>query len=146
MDLELFLPHKIALLSDAISRSLAQIYSDRFGLSRDEFRLLTALNHYSELSMSGAAQYTTVDNMQLTRVATKLEVKGFVNRKSSKEDRRSKLLCLTGAGIELLKEVETVVLAREKYLFSPLSEEQRAALETTIEIIAQRANDLSGHG
>ena len=43
MQLQQFLPYRLALLADAVSRSMAAVYHQRFELSRDEWRLLATL-------------------------------------------------------------------------------------------------------
>ena len=44
MELQQFLPYRLAVLADAVSRSMAAVYRQRFELSRDEWRLLAALS------------------------------------------------------------------------------------------------------
>ena len=36
MELESFFPYRLALLADAVSRSMAQVYAERFDLTREE--------------------------------------------------------------------------------------------------------------
>ena len=43
MDLQAFFPYRLAVLSEAVSLSLAEVYADRFKLSRDAWRVLAAL-------------------------------------------------------------------------------------------------------
>ena len=44
LDLDAFLPYQLAVLAEAVSRSMSQIYAQRFDLSRDEWRVLAALH------------------------------------------------------------------------------------------------------
>ena len=44
MELQQFLPYRLAVLADAVSRSMSAVYRQRFELSRDEWRLLAALS------------------------------------------------------------------------------------------------------
>ena len=43
MNLQVFLPYRLAVVSEAVSRSLAAVYAERFNLTRDEWRVLAAL-------------------------------------------------------------------------------------------------------
>ena len=73
-----FLPYRLAVLAEAVSRSIAQVYSHRFDLSRDEWRVLAALAETGTMKTRDTALYTTLDKMQVSRAVAGLEDGGLI--------------------------------------------------------------------
>lgn len=73
MDLQRFLPYRIALLSESVSQCIAQVYRERFGLTRDEWRVLAALADAGTVKTGDVIQSTTLEKMQVSRAVTRLQ-------------------------------------------------------------------------
>ena len=43
LKLQSFFPYQLAVLAETVSRAMAQVYAERFELSRDEWRVVAAL-------------------------------------------------------------------------------------------------------
>lgn len=146
MQLQQFLPYRLAVLAEAVSRAMAAVYHRRFELSRDEWRLLAALGETGRLQAAEAAQITTLDKMQASRALRSLESRGLVDRHPDERDRRHVIVQLLPAGRALLRQVQPMVLAREAYLLEALDDEERALLERALDKLLQRAKTLQDYG
>lgn len=146
MHLHTFLPYRLAVLADAVSRSMATVYRQRFDLSRDEWRLLAALGEHSPIQAAEAAQLTTLDKMQASRALRSLEARGLLARETDARDRRHVQVHLLPAGRNLLRQLVPMVLAREAYLLEALDDDERAVLDRALAKLLQRARSLQQHG
>ncbi len=145
-ELTRFFPYRLAVLADRVSNAVAQVYADRFDLSRAEWRILAALGANGEMAASEVGPYSTLDKMQVSRAVARHDAAGLIARNEDANDRRSKPLSLTAAGVALLTKVTPLVTAREAYLLETLSHEERKALDRAMEIILSRADALVRRG
>ena len=146
MQLQQFLPYRLAVLAEAVSHSMAAVYQRRFELSRDEWRLLTALAGSGRVQAAEAAQTATLDKMQASRALRSLQSRGLVDRRTDENDRRHVIVQLRPAGRALLRQVAPMVLAREAYLLDALDDEERAVLDRAVTKLLQRARALQQQG
>lgn len=146
MNLDQFFPYRLAVLSEAVSRSMAQVYAARFELTRDEWRVLAALAGVAELKTSALIEQTTLDKMQVSRAVTRLERDGLVGREDDPDDRRGYRLRLLAPGRALYRKIVPMVQAREQFLLEGLSADEREALEAAMALVLQRARQLTQQG
>ena len=59
--------------------------------------------------MAGCAKETGIDNGAMTRMLDRLEIKGFVSRKRSNNDRRVVNIALTSQGKKIAKDIPPVI-------------------------------------
>jgi len=141
-----FLPYRLAVLAEAVSRSIAQVYTARFDLSRDEWRVLAALAETGTMKTRDAALYATLDKMQVSRAVAGLERAGLIDREEDAGDRRNRILTLTPAGRALLRRLTPMVQAREDFLLEALEPEELAVLDRAIDRLLERARQLERQG
>lgn len=146
MQLQQFLPYRLAVVTEVISRSMAAVYHQRYELSRDEWRLLAALAGSGRIQAAEAAQLTTLDKMQASRALRSLQSRGLVDRRTDENDRRHVIVQLLPAGRALLRQITPMVLAREAYLLEALDDEERAVLDRALGKLMQRARALQQQG
>ena len=146
MELQSFLPYQLVLLAEAVSRSIAQVYAERFNLSRDEWRVLAALAQTGTMKTRDAALYATLDKMQVSRAVAGLERAGLLTRTIDPEDRRNRILKLTSSGREMMRRLVPMVEAREAFLLEALAPEERAQLQSVIGRLLERARQLERQG
>jgi DNA-binding MarR family transcriptional regulator len=143
MQLHAFLPFRIARLAAKTSAAISQVYSERFGLSRDEWRVLAATGEAEVQPTRAVAEQTGLDKVAISRAASSLEDRGLIERSEDRRDRRIKMLRLSAEGARALREIERVVRAREAYLLEGLSEAERELFETAVEKLVLRAEALA---
>lgn len=128
MQLESFFPYKLAVVAEGFSRQLMAVYSTRFGLSREEWRLLFLLARAQRMDSLELARRTTLDKVQVSRASARLEGKGLISRAISDQDRRLRVYTITPEGTALFDQVLPAVQACASAITDRLTEAERAAL------------------
>ena len=105
MDLDTYFPYQLASTAEAFSRQLVEVYGGTYGLSREEWRMLLLLADAGQLNSQELAQRTTLDKVQVSRAATRLEGKGLINRAVADSDRRLRQYTCTPKGRSLFDRV-----------------------------------------
>ena len=124
-----FFPYRLAVTSAAFSRLLVDVYQRRFGLGRDEWRLLYLLANVKAETSLDLGRNTSLDKVQVSRAADRLIRKGLIRRSTSDLDRRLWLYSCTPEGRAMFNDVRALVDQRSEAVLSRMSEDDRAALE-----------------
>jgi DNA-binding MarR family transcriptional regulator len=146
MDLDTFLPYRLAVLSEQVSQCIAHVYRERFGLSRDEWRVLASLAEAGTVKTSQVMEATTLEKMQVSRAVSRLQHHGYLERVPDPEDGRGWLIRLKPSGRALFKKIAPMVQAREAFLLEALAPEEQAALRRAIDRLGEQARRLSRQG
>lgn len=144
-ELQSFLPYRLAVLADAVSQSIAELYSERFALNRAEWRILAALGDEPNMTGKQLSAYTTLDKMQVSRAVNAMLDRSLLIRSENPADRRNMVLCLSDQGQELLSQVIPVVQEREKFLLEALTETEQTMFEVASRKIHEKAKQLLDH-
>jgi DNA-binding MarR family transcriptional regulator len=145
-DLTRFMPYRLAVLADDVSDTIAQVYVDRFDLSRSEWRILVWLGKHREMQAKDLGQSAGLDKMQMSRALAQLQDKKLVSVKRDMQDRRGNIVQLTKPGRALYEKITPLALAREDYLLAALTREEIAALDEIITKLRRQAIDLKTRG
>ncbi|WP_337048303.1 MarR family transcriptional regulator [Serratia liquefaciens] len=132
MHMETFFPYQLAIAAEAFSRQLVAVYGHKYGLMREEWRFLFLLAEASSINSVQLAQRTSLDKVQVSRAANRLEAKGLIVRAVSEEDRRLRHYAITDEGQALFQQVFGEVDARANAILGAMSEPDRQALEIGI--------------
>ena len=116
MELQKFFPYRMAVIAELVSQSLAQVYRERFGLTRDEWRVLAALAEMGTVKTARVLESSTLEKMQVSRAVARMAGAGLLERLPDPEDGRGWLLRLKPAGRALYQKIVPVVEAREAFL------------------------------
>ena len=143
MQLDSFFPYRLSVLADAVSRSIAEVYAERFDLGRDEWRVLAALADAAMLRTAAVSERTTLDKVAVSRALVRLEGRGLVERRTDPEDGRGYLIRLRPAGRVLLGKLTPMVREREAFLLGGLDEAERRALDSALDKVLERARRLA---
>lgn len=135
MTLEGYFPYRLAMVAEAFSQTLVEVYGGSYGLSREEWRLLFLLVEAGKLTSHDLAQRTTLDRVQISRASHRLAAKGLITRRIAPADRRLRLYTCTDTGRALFDEVFPQVDARANAVLSRLSDADRAALMQGVEAL-----------
>jgi DNA-binding MarR family transcriptional regulator len=127
--LSTFFPYRLAVTSAAFSRLLMDVYHRRFGLGRDEWRLLYILANVEDESSLDLGRNSSLDKVQVSRAADRLMRKGLLCRTTSGTDRRLWLYSCTQEGRRTFQEVHALVEQRSEAVLRRMTDEDRAALE-----------------
>ncbi|CUH45331.1 MarR family winged helix-turn-helix transcriptional regulator [Ruegeria atlantica] len=139
MQLDSFFPYRLAVASEAFSRKLTEVYQREFGLSREEWRLLFLLANAKSLTSLELSQRTTLDKVQVSRAAQRLDDKGLITRAISEEDRRIRVYHCTPEGHRRFEQLLPQVDACAQGMLNSMSAEDRAALDRGVTALLKAA-------
>lgn len=142
LELDRFLPYRLSVLQLAVSRSLAQIYAERFDLTRYEWRVLAVLAREAPLTAAEVAERTSMDKVQVSRAVARLIAAGRLARETDPMDRRRAPLRPTPAGRALYRQIVPLAKARERQLTSALTPTETRVLDRILDKLHRRAQDL----
>ena len=142
--LEEFFPYRLAITASAFSRLLVDVYQRRFGLGRDEWRLLYLLANVEIESSLDLGRNTSLDKVQVSRAADRLLKKGLIERATSSADRRLWLYACTPQGRAMFDEVRTLVEKRSEAVLQHMTKQEREALERGITALRAATDRIAG--
>ncbi len=136
-----FLPYRLAVLSERISRRLSTIYGAEAGLSVAEWRVMVHLARCHEVSVREIHECVNLDKSRVSRAVTRLETVGLVQKTDSLTDQRLLAISLTDAGWSLLDRIIPPAVDYENRLLAALTDADRAALDTIMEKLHRVMDD-----
>lgn len=129
MDLHTFFPYRLAMVAETFSRRLTDVYQREFHLSREEWRLLFLLADAQNLSSLELAKRTSLDKVQVSRAADRLEKKQLILRDTDPADRRLRLYTCTPQGRDLFHKAHKMVSLQADEILDRIPAKDRAALD-----------------
>src|SRR5262245_35651999 len=133
LDLDSFLPYRLDILAEAVSRALSRLYKDRYGLAVPEWRVLAHLGQYAAITAKAIAAPSALHQNKVRRAVAELERLGFVRRADSDEDRREEPLSLTAKGKAAYDDLAPKAADFARHLLDDLAAAERKALESAID-------------
>lgn len=130
--LDAFLPYRLSILAEAVSRSLATLYAERFELTIPEWRAMAVLGCFQPLSATAICARTQMDKVRVTRAIARMTDAGLVTGTQDADDRRMVQLRLTARGMAVFADIVPLALAREAELLSALAPEERAMFDRVL--------------
>jgi DNA-binding MarR family transcriptional regulator len=142
LDLDHFLPYRLSILSNRASDAIARHYSDRFGLSVPEWRIMAVLGQTPGLSARDVAARTAMDKVQVSRAVASLVDARRVKRDGDEADGRITRLSLTSKGLAIYDEVVPLALHLEEVFLSALTPDERRMLDRLMTKLTDRIGRL----
>ena len=133
LELEHFLPYRLSILSNTVSQSIATEYQDRFELSMTEWRVMTILALFPEISARQVVDKSAMDKVAVSRAVARLVTAGRVDRGIHDGDKRRSVLQLSDAGWAIHDEVAPLARAHERELLARLDEGEQAQLNSILD-------------
>ena len=128
--------HLIRRLQQVSSALFAEECGD-LDLTSVQFAALMAIRAHPDVDTTRLSTLIAFDRSTLGDVLERLEAKGWVNRAPSPIDKRVKLLRLSAAGSQLLRQATPAVRRVQERLLSPLAPADRARI---VELLARLAS------
>ena len=142
--LDRFLPYRLSVLANTVSRGIARLYADRFGITIPEWRVLATLGDSGPASSAAIRARTAMDKVQLSRAIQRLVDARLVSRRADPADRRRATVAMTAKGIGVYREIVPLALSREAILLDGFSPGERDQLNRLLDRLAARAGALAG--
>lgn len=143
MKIEHFFPYQLAVAAAAFSRQLESVYRREGGLSREEWRVLFLLSNAAGLTSKELSQRSSLDKVQISRAAKRLEARRLISSAESERDRRLRDYCCTEAGRALFETLFPQVEKRAGEILAGLSAEEFAALRKGVAALRVAAGTVS---
>jgi DNA-binding MarR family transcriptional regulator len=140
--LERFLPYRLSILSNRVSRAIAARYARTFNLTIPEWRIIAVLGRRPGLTAKEVAEATEMDKVAVSRAVAKLAAARRVSADVHDEDGRAQSLTLTAQGEALHARIAPMALESEQRLLTALSAGERAQFDALIDRLLIAARKL----
>lgn len=142
MQIEKYFPYQLAVAAASMSRQLEDVYRNTGGISREEWRVLFLLADVDQLTSKELSLRSSLDKVQISRAAQRLEAKGYITGSESSVDRRLKDYACTAEGRAFFRTLFPKVNQRAQEVLDRMSPEDLQALQQGV--AALRKASLAG--
>tara|TARA_B110000037_G_scaffold27362_1_gene32325 strand:- start:6965 stop:7417 length:453 start_codon:yes stop_codon:yes gene_type:complete len=133
LNLDRFLPYRLNRLAHKVGVSLATIYTDAFGISRSQWRVIALLGQHQRLTAKQICTMTNMDKVKVSRAVNGLVKLNYLQTTPDKADKRAVLLTQSVQGKELFQVMVPKVQAWEEDFLKKLSAQEISQLATIID-------------
>lgn len=133
LNLDRFLPYRLNRLAHNVSMSLATIYTDAFGISRSQWRVMALLGQHQWLTAKQICAMTYMDKVKISRAVNGLVALNYLQTKPHESDRRAVLLTQSVGGKKLFDTMVPQVQSWEDQFLQRLSAQEITQLATIID-------------
>ena len=134
-----FLPYRLSVLSNTVSRAIAAEYDRAFGLNIWQWRCMAVLGEAPGLTAREVTERTAMDKVAVSRALSALESAGRLRREADRRDARASRLYLTAAGTDTYKAIIPIARRHEHDLLAGLTHAERQMLGELLARLARAA-------
>jgi DNA-binding MarR family transcriptional regulator len=142
--LEIFLPYRLSVLANRLSRAFARRYQDEFGISIAEWRVIAVLGSFAPLSSNEIGDKTEMDKAKVSRAVATLLKGGLIERDEHPTDQRLIQLTLSRAGRKIYDAIIPRARELEAALTGSMSRKELARIHEMLDRLEERVDDVSG--
>ena len=114
-----------------------------YGLTPVQYAALNAVANQVGIDQSTLAAGIGFDTSTIGGVIDRLELRGWVERRVSAQDRRVRQLFVTTDGARLLQDVHAAVLRTQERILAPLAASEQQEFLRMLQILVETNNDAS---
>jgi DNA-binding MarR family transcriptional regulator len=140
--LEEFLPYRLAVAADGVSRMIARQHLDPSGLGMPEWRLLAVVGRQGVISPTEAVDRTAMDKVKVSRAVASLVSRGLLRQSRDPEDGRGRRMRLTRKGTTVFAGIAPTGEKIEQALASGISASELTALRSVLLKLIDHTNNL----
>jgi len=141
-NLESFLPYRLSVTTNRVSRAFAAQYAQEFGISIPEWRAIAVLGAFAPLSSNEICQRTAMDKAKVSRAVASLLKRGLIARAVHATDQRLIQLTLSKSGRKIYEGVIPRARAIEAAVTKGLSKADVAHLHRILDRIGARLDEI----
>jgi DNA-binding MarR family transcriptional regulator len=141
--LELFLPYRLSVLANRLSREFARRYQDEFGLSIPEWRVIAVLGAFAPLSSNEIGDKTEMDKAKVSRAVAALLKSGRIERAAHPTDQRLIQLTLSRQGRKIYEAIVPRALELEAALTGGMSRKEQAQIRALLDRLGERIDSVA---
>ena len=127
--LSAFLPYRLSVLSNTVSRAIADRYQREFGLSIWQWRIMAVLGESESLTASEVCARTAMDKVAVSRAVNRLIEAGRLERHFAADDKRRSVLALSAHGRRVYRQIVPLAITYEEALLERLTAKEIDTLD-----------------
>jgi len=143
-DLETFLPYRLSVTTNRVSRAFAAQYEQEFGISIPEWRAIAVLGAFAPLSSNEICDRTAMDKAKVSRAIASLLKRGLIEREAHATDQRLIQLALSRPGRKIYDAIVPRARAIEAEVTKGLSRRDIEQFHALLDRLGQRLDDMEG--
>ena len=140
---EEFLLFRFANAARRVSTLCAGVYENEFGLSVPEWRLLAQIGRFGTISATEVRERTSMERVAISRAAARCLASGLIVERTSRLDKRSKVLSFTAKGRTLYRSVVPRSEALASEIEAGLSRTEVRQLKKLLGKLDNHARDMA---
>jgi DNA-binding MarR family transcriptional regulator len=140
------LNYRLKRLFNIAGAPAVRLCEGRYGVSRNEWRLLAALCEEGPLSPSALHELAGMDRGRVSRVVTELVSKRLASRQVSASDHRRAMIAATPAGERLYREMLPALARINQRLVAVLDDEELRDFEAMLDRLTEQARRIRAEG
>ncbi len=137
-DVEDFLPYLLNQAAEASSLEFQRVYNDRYGMLRNEWRVLFHLGIYGRMTASDIGARAQMHKTKISRAVQRLAERRYLIRQRDETDRRVEHLELTPTGQKVYADLRNVARDYNDALVEGLADADVARLRSVLRALAKR--------
>lgn len=124
--------YRFSIITKRLNQTLATVHSKQFGVSVNNWKIMSVIAFFGPLSASEVGARTSLDSDKISRAIDSMVRQGHVVRKHDKIDRRRVILNLSAAGSRVHDKIEQQASDLEIGFLSVLTAAERKTLHTAL--------------
>lgn len=128
LDLDTFLPYRLANLANKMSEEFADVYQQQSDLTIPQWRILFNLAQFGQSHAKALCEQAAMDKSTVSRAIKALIDKRYIVSLVNPQDKRASLLALSDEGLSLYKQLAPAALAWEQDLLASLTQDDYTVL------------------
>ncbi len=143
LELERFLPYRLNVVAESVSRALSRLYAERYGIGVPEWRVIATLGEFQRMTAKEVGAHSRMHKTKVSRAVAALQDKRLIERQLNEDDMREAFLALTARGLRVYQDLAPRALAFERALDKTLGTGERAHLDAILRRLEARAQELA---
>jgi DNA-binding MarR family transcriptional regulator len=139
-----YLPYRLSVATNAVSRLIAHAYETEFSLKIPQWRLMAVLADEGPLTQQALCGRTIMDKVTVMRAAQGLLQRRLIKRLPNAHDGRSHRLAMTPAGRRLYEQIVPLALNYQAQLLTGIDRNDIIRLEQMLRTLEESAIALNG--
>ncbi|WP_299371015.1 MarR family winged helix-turn-helix transcriptional regulator [uncultured Tateyamaria sp.] len=138
-DVRGFLPYLLNQAAEASSLDFQKVYKDRYGMLRNEWRVLFHLGIYTRMTASEIGERAQMHKTKISRAVQRLAERRYLIRQRDGDDRRVEHLELTALGRKVYDDLRGIAKDYDMALVEGMPQAEVERLKTQLEALARRS-------
>lgn len=115
---------------------------EKYDVNMSELMVLLYLAQVPIANQDSVARHYKLDKGSIAKTITKLEKKGFIDRRQNKDNRRENLVTLTEKGSKLIHQIQQLMVEWEASVFANIPEKDKEHFVQTLTQIAMNVEQI----